>query len=101
MKPPIRWRATPAATPWSCTVRRETNWSCLQLPFGSYTPGQPEARLRATVLVSSLADTDAGLPIQVGGGFRFGNDPLDNPTADPSIIESPLHSATVTPAVYR
>ncbi len=73
----------------------------LQLPFGSYTPGQPEARLHATVLVSSLADTDAGLPIQVGGGFRFGDDPNDNPTADPSIIESPLHSATLTPTVYR
>ena len=73
----------------------------LQLPFGSYTPGQPEASLRATVLVSSLVDTGAGLPIQVGGGFRFGDDPLDNPTSDRSIIESPLHSATLTPTVYR
>ena len=73
----------------------------LQLPFGSYTPGQPEARLRATVLVSNLADTDAGLTVQVGGGFRFGNDPLDNPTSDPAIIESPLHSTTLTPTVYR
>ncbi|MCU0962983.1 MAG: hypothetical protein MUF48_23055, partial [Pirellulaceae bacterium] len=73
----------------------------LQLPFGSYTPGQPEARVAANVLVSQLADVDAALPIQVGGGFRFGDDPLDNPTSDPTLIEAPRHASSLTPAVFR
>ena len=73
----------------------------LQLPFGSYTPGQPVAHIQANVLISPLADANAPLSIQVGGGFRFGNDPLDNPTTDPSLLESPLHSASVMPVVYR
>ncbi len=73
----------------------------LPLPFGSYAPGQLAAELEATVLISPLADANVPLAIQARGGFRDGNDMLDNPATDPSILESPLHSGSVTPVVYR
>ena len=73
----------------------------LPLPFGSYTPGQPVAEIEASVLISPLADANVPLVIQASGGFRFGHDALDNPTTDPSLLESPLHSASLKPVVYR
>ena len=73
----------------------------LELPFGSYTPGQPVSNVDITVDMSPLADADTPLVVEARGGFRFGNDPLDNPTTDPSLLESPFHSALVTPSVYR
>ena len=59
----------------------------LELPFGSYAPGQPPADLVVTATTSNLADLGTDLIIQSRSGFRYGSDPLDNPTApDPSIL---------------
>ncbi|MEZ6134168.1 MAG: SdrD B-like domain-containing protein [Pirellulaceae bacterium] len=55
----------------------------LELPFGSYAPGQPEARVLVSATVSDLADVSQPLNIQARSGFRFGADPLDNADADP------------------
>lgn len=73
----------------------------LPLPFGSFTPGQPDAVLTVTALVSPLADVAVSLTVQARGGFRFGNDPLDNPDSDPSLVEPIWHTTTITPTVWR
>jgi len=73
----------------------------IALPLVSYAPGQPAAEIEATLLISPLADPGVPLPIQARGGFARGNDPLNNPTTDPSLLESPLHGGTLVPTVYR
>jgi len=47
----------------------------LLLPFGSFTPGQPEAEVIITAKVSNFADIDAPLIITGRSGFFFGDDP--------------------------
>ena len=58
----------------------------LQLPFGSFTPGQPPAEVTITANMSNYADLDKALPFQSRGVFRYGTDPLDNPGSDPAIV---------------
>lgn len=58
----------------------------IELPFGSFTPDQPAAEVTFQLAVSELADLDVPLEIRAQGGFRFGEDPLDNPLADPVIV---------------
>ena len=58
----------------------------LQLPFGSFTPGQPTATVNVTTNLSNLADVGSPLSISARGGFQYGNDALDDPTTDPTII---------------
>lgn len=65
----------------------------LQLPFGSFTPEQPTATVDIQAMVSALSDVDQALDIQATGGFSLGNDPLDNPTTDPSILGPTVTSA--------
>ena len=67
-----------------------------QLPFGSFTPLQPVATLVINANVSNLADVGGGLPMAARGGFQFGNDPLANPSVDPSIVGGLI---SVTPNV--
>ncbi len=52
----------------------------LQLPFGSFTPAQPPAPIAVRAQLSNLADDGTALQVRARGGFRFGNDALDNPT---------------------
>ena len=68
----------------------------LQLPYGSFTPGQPPAELTINATMSNLADLGTALTIQGRGGFQYGADPLANPTTDPSIVSS-FVSGNVTP----
>jgi len=56
-----------------------------QLPFGSFTPTQPTATLAIQANMSNLADVNVPLMIAARGGFQFGNDPLANPSVDPSL----------------
>ncbi len=72
----------------------------LQLPFGSFTPGQPPAAVTVNATVSNLADLGTPLTIQARGGFQFGADPLNNPTTDPTIIGT-FVTANVTPTVLK
>ena len=76
----------------------------LRLPFGSFTPNQPEIRIEFDVMVSDKADVGVALPIYACGGFQFGLDALNNPTADPTIppVNSTANcaSATTTPRLF-
>jgi fimbrial isopeptide formation D2 family protein/uncharacterized repeat protein (TIGR01451 family) len=72
----------------------------LELPFGSFTADQPPADIQVTTTVSSLADVGTALPLRAVGGFRFGNDSLDNPATDPT-INGVASTATVTPSLLR
>lgn len=55
----------------------------LALPFGSFEPDQPEIEVEVTAKVSNFADANFPLRIYARGGFRYGLDPLDNPTGPP------------------
>ena len=61
----------------------------LQLPFGSFTPGQPPAEITVDFDMSNLADLGTPLTINTRGGFQFGNDPLQNPCCDPIVVDPP------------
>ncbi|MFY9824103.1 MAG: LamG domain-containing protein [Thermoanaerobaculia bacterium] len=58
----------------------------IELPFGSFTPPQPDVVLEITASVSSLADDGVPLNISARGGFRYGADALDNPSTDPPVL---------------
>ncbi|RDU97994.1 DUF4347 domain-containing protein [Trinickia dinghuensis] len=62
----------------------------LQLPFGSYTPGEPAAQVQLTFSLagtSELSSMHAGQALNIAaiGGFQYGADPLNDPATDPSI----------------
>ncbi len=71
----------------------------LQLPFGSFTPTQPAATINLDLTVSNLAEVNKSLAISARGGFQYGNDALDNPTTDPSIVGS-YQNTSVTPTLF-
>ncbi len=75
----------------------------VQLPFGSYTPGQPAADIAlsfTTDKTSALTSQHPGqnLSIAAIGGFEYGADPLNNPAADPS-IRGTAGTAAITSSV--
>ncbi|QYX48999.1 VCBS domain-containing protein [Pseudomonas tussilaginis] len=66
----------------------------LELPFASVSQGQPPIAIQVTASLSNLADTDFSfsgstpdLTIRARSGFQYGNDSLNNPATDPSILE--------------
>ena len=71
-----------------------------QLPFGSYTPGQPMGNILYTVNTSSLADVGTPMTIRARAGFYLGNDSFVNPATDPSIV-SVVSSANNTPTLFN
>ncbi|MGB3734824.1 MAG: hypothetical protein WA964_07700, partial [Ilumatobacter sp.] len=68
----------------------------LQLPFGSFTPGQPVAPIDVTASVSGLADVGIDLDVTATGGFAFG----DSPTGTTPIVGT-TDTTTVVPEVVR
>jgi uncharacterized repeat protein (TIGR01451 family)/fimbrial isopeptide formation D2 family protein len=67
----------------------------LQLPFGSFTAGQPPIAVTVGAAISNLADLNTPLTIRARSGFQYGNDALDNPCCDPSLVNPPgTNSAT-------
>lgn len=72
----------------------------LQLPFGSFTPGQPALPIIVSASLSNLADANTPLTIQARAGFQYGNDALNNPSTDPTIVGS-LDSLALTPTILR
>jgi fimbrial isopeptide formation D2 family protein/uncharacterized repeat protein (TIGR01451 family) len=70
----------------------------LQLPFGSFTSAQTPAQISVSLNTSNLADANVPLPITAVGGFTFGRDPLNNPTADPPVLGPPA-TGTVVPTI--
>lgn len=76
----------------------------LELPFASVSQGQPAIAIQVTAKLSDLADTafsnsTPDLIIQARSGFQFGNDQLDNPTTDPTLVEATFQDFVVHPTV--
>lgn len=69
----------------------------LELPFGSFTPGQPAAEIEVTGILSPLADPNLPLTIRARGGYRFGQNPLDDPCCDPVILSPGSSDSSVWP----
>ncbi|WP_268234638.1 DUF4347 domain-containing protein [Asaia siamensis] len=72
-----------------------------QLPFGSYSPGQPAAAIQAVFKVDATASVgSATLPISALGGFYLGQDAQNNPSVDAPIsgtaVTDPLDTSLVT-----
>uniref|UniRef100_A0A7C4Q3F5 Sortase n=1 Tax=Bellilinea caldifistulae TaxID=360411 RepID=A0A7C4Q3F5_9CHLR len=63
------------------------------LPFGSFVPGQPPIEVAVNAQLSNYADLNVPLPIWVGGGFMFGQDPLNNPGSDPPVSASRVQTS--------
>ena len=72
----------------------------LTLPFGSFTNTQPPAPIAVNLQLSNLADLGTPLPVSALAGFRYGNDPLDNPGADPPLRQGTAADADVTPQLW-
>lgn len=84
------------------------SWVNVLVPFGSFTPDQPAARLDITATVAESSDgvepgAEVGTPIDVtaSGGFRFGLDALDNPSTDAPIQQDTPSTDDLTPIVMR
>ena len=75
----------------------------MELPFGSFVPDQPPADITVTVDVSDLADNNTPLNVLSQTGYKFGEDPLDNPDTDPIILEdiSAKPNDTITPQIVK
>jgi len=83
------------------TLAAGESYYVLELPFGSFAVNQPGAEINFTAITSRAANPtenffpeEAGaigsVSFQVGGGFRFGGDPLDNPGVDAPIYVAPV-----------
>ncbi len=75
----------------------------IQLPFGSYTPGQPAATVTLnfqTTDTSVLTAQHGGQQVNIDaiGGFIYGADPLNNPGTDLPIQGVAGHQGSITPA---
>jgi uncharacterized repeat protein (TIGR01451 family)/fimbrial isopeptide formation D2 family protein len=77
-----------------------------QLPFGSFTVGQPTATVHFTAHINNKDDLNTPIDTEVEGGFQFGADPLNDPTVDPSICFQndptivPVTTVPVTPVLF-
>ena len=73
----------------------------LQLPFGSFTPGQPAAQIQLTFSLDNsteLSSMHSGQPLNITavGGFQYGADALNDPATDPPIIGTASAQASST-----
>ncbi|WP_153101798.1 VCBS domain-containing protein [Paraburkholderia hayleyella] len=77
----------------------------LELPYASVSRDQPGIPVIVNATLSPLADTAdsnpaADLMIHARSGFQYGNDALDNPTADPSLLSPDAVSFIVHPRLF-
>lgn len=91
-------------TPLSVVGQAGDQLLVIELPFGSFATDQPQVDLTIDAPISPLADIGTPLTVFARGGFRYGNDALDNPVTDPSLLSdvgtnatSWAQSASVTP----
>ncbi|PZW48015.1 putative repeat protein (TIGR01451 family)/fimbrial isopeptide formation D2 family protein [Humitalea rosea] len=77
---------TAAGAPLVITGTPGTQMVVLKLPFGSFTGDQTPADIDLVLSVSNLADNAAPLQISASGGFAFGRDEFNNPTADAPVV---------------
>ncbi|MEM8653667.1 MAG: isopeptide-forming domain-containing fimbrial protein [Pseudomonadota bacterium] len=59
-----------------------------ELPYGSFSAGNPPVDVVMTLDFSDQADLDEDFALQTRGGFAFGGDPLNNPDVDPSTVSA-------------
>ncbi|MEK1906893.1 MAG: adhesin, partial [Pseudomonas sp.] len=76
----------------------------VELPFASVSDGQPLIGIQVSATLSNLADTSFSngtpeLTIRTRSGFQYGNDSLNNPASDPSLVEAGSRSFVVRPTV--
>lgn len=57
----------------------------LELPFGSFVPGQPAVEISMQLSVGQDAQLGESLAVVATSGFQLGNDALDNPLSDAAI----------------
>ncbi|MBB3180299.1 VCBS domain-containing protein [Variovorax sp. Sphag1AA] len=74
------------------------------LPYGSVANDQPVIPINVTAHLSNLADTSfsdgsPNLGIGVRGAFEFGNDSLNNPTQDPTLVGALAPDLVVHPTI--
>ena len=79
---------------------------CIRIPFGSVSQDQPALPIVVTASLSNLADTrysnaSSNLTIRAIGGFERGNDALNNPTSDPSLLQGSTVSHVVRPTLIN
>ncbi|PID33203.1 hypothetical protein CR969_02000 [Candidatus Saccharibacteria bacterium] len=72
----------------------------VKLPFGSFVDEQTAADIEFSATMSSTAAIGVPQPITARGGFYLGQDPLNNPTTDPSFTGNQA-AHDVTPSVMR
>lgn len=72
----------------------------MELPLGSFTADQPAIEIRMQMSVDPTIHLGQSVQIAAQGGFRFGNDALDNPTVDPS-VRGLVSNLTVAPEKYK
>ncbi|WP_131857226.1 DUF11 domain-containing protein [Bosea sp. BK604] len=71
----------------------------MSLPFGSFVPDQPPAPVQISLGVSQLADLNVPLSVSAVGGFAFGRDALNNPTADAPVLSGTANNS-ITPVLF-
>lgn len=76
----------------------------ISLPYGSVSADQPTIAVNVTLRLSNLADTaysngSPDLGVTARGGFQFGNDALNNPKQDPTLIGAISSAFNVHPTV--
>jgi fimbrial isopeptide formation D2 family protein/uncharacterized repeat protein (TIGR01451 family) len=66
-----------------------------ELPYGSFSPGNPAVDIDVLLDFSDLADLSDDFSLQAIGGFALGCDPLDNPMTDNPVRGTPVdHSVS-------
>lgn len=78
----------------------------LELPNASVTSGQPAINIAVTMTLSRLADTSLtdtapALTVKARGGFQFGNTSADDPSVDPTLVETATHDFVVHPTMVE
>lgn len=76
----------------------------LALPYASVGSDQPAIQVQINARLSNLADTAASdgapdLGIFARGGFQYGNDSLNNPLSDPTLVQAGTRGITIHPTV--
>src|SRR6056297_1385418 len=72
----------------------------VELPFGSFVPGQPAVEVAVQLSIGRDAEIGQSMEVVSASGFRFGNDPLDNVSADP-MVRGQNSTLEVTPGLVR
>lgn len=71
-----------------------------ELPYGSFSPGNPPVDIDVVLDFSPLADLADDFALSAVAGFAFGQDPLDNPSTDAPLRNPVIETATVTQTLF-